>query len=62
MEELLTVKELAKLLKVRDSWVYDRTRRGGPELIPHIKIGRYIRFRTSEALEFLDQHRRVERG
>jgi excisionase family DNA binding protein len=41
---LLTVKELAELLNLRESWIYDRTAGSGPELIPHIKFGRQVRF------------------
>src|SRR5881296_3028199 len=40
----LTVQELAQLLKVKVSWIYDRTRCTGPELIPHVRFGRQIRF------------------
>lgn len=44
--ELLTLDEVAALLKVPKSWIYERTRR---KLIPHIKIGKYLRF-SREAL------------
>ena len=44
MTKLWTVAELSERLNVPPGWVYDRTRREGPELIPHIKLGRYIRF------------------
>ena len=43
--ELLTVPEIASALKVPVSWIYDRVRRSGPEQIPHIKLGKYLRFR-----------------
>ena len=39
-----TIDELAKFLRVGRSWIYDRTRENGPELIPHIKVGKYLRF------------------
>jgi excisionase family DNA binding protein len=45
--ELLTVDEVAALLKVSKSWIYEHTRsRGAPrsERIPHVKIGKYVRF------------------
>ena len=38
MDRLITVKELAKILHVPVSWIYDRTRKAGPETIPHYKI------------------------
>ncbi len=37
-------KTLANQLGVPVSWIYDRTRRNGPETIPHLKLGKYIRF------------------
>lgn len=40
-EELLTVEDVAPLLKVRPEWVYAAVRRGD---FPHVKVGRYIRF------------------
>ena len=43
-DELMTVSEIAALLKVPVSWVYARTRRPGIEKIPHVKLGNYLRF------------------
>jgi hypothetical protein len=42
--DLMTVKETAHMLHVPISWVYGRTRRRGKERIPHIKLGKYLRF------------------
>lgn len=53
MKEYLTAVELAQKLKVPISWIYDRTRKDGPEKIPHYKIGKYIRFSESEVLEYM---------
>lgn len=53
MEEMLNIHELATRLKVPVSWIYDRTRKGGPERLPHYKVGKYIRFRESEVLDYL---------
>ena len=39
-----TVEDLALHLRVPKTWVYDRTRENGPEVIPHIKLGKYVRF------------------
>ncbi len=39
-----SVDEVAEYLGVPRSWIYDRTRKNGPEVIPHIKLGKYIRF------------------
>ena len=56
--ELLTVADVAALLKVSKSWVYEHTRsRGRPrsERIPHIKIGKYVRFDPQLVRAFLDR-------
>jgi hypothetical protein len=42
--KFLDVKGLAEYLGVPIGWVYDRTRRNGPEEIPQIRFGKYIRF------------------
>jgi excisionase family DNA binding protein len=40
-DELLTLDEVAAMLRVPRSWIYERTRR---KLIPHVKLGKYLRF------------------
>lgn len=52
-EQFIDAKELAAKLKVPISWVYDRTRNGGPDRIPFLKLGRYVRFIESEVLAYL---------
>ena len=42
--DLMTVEQIAGVLNVLISWVYGRTRRRGKERIPHIKLGKYLRF------------------
>jgi excisionase family DNA binding protein len=62
LHELLTVDEVAKVLKVSRSWVYEHTRsRGIPrsERMPHIKIGKYVRFDARAVREFLERKCRV---
>ena len=49
--ELITAKELAKRLNVQVSWIYRRTRLG-QEAIPHVRIGKYVRFDWEAVLEF----------
>ena len=59
--ELLTVADVAALLKVSKSWVYEHTRsRGTPrsDRIPHIKIGKYVRFDPNAVRTFLDRQAR----
>lgn len=44
-EELLTIEEVAKLLKVKPSWLYTAAQRGD---VPRVKVGKFVRFRESE--------------
>ena len=58
LDELLTVEEVAELLKVSRSWVYEHTRaRGVPasERLPHIKVGKYVRFDARAVRAFLEK-------
>jgi excisionase family DNA binding protein len=58
LHELLTVEEVAALLKVSKSWVYEHTRgRGTPrsEQLPHVKLGKYVRFDLRSVRAFLDR-------
>jgi excisionase family DNA binding protein len=58
VEQLLTVREVAELLRVPVSWVYERTRRRGSERLPHVKVGKYVRFRPAEIEAYLETLRR----
>ncbi len=57
-ERLWTVEEVADLFQVPSSWVYDRTRRRGQEQLPHLKLGKYLRFEENAVREYLERHRR----
>ena len=48
-DKLIDVRELAALLHVPISWLYERTRTGA---IPCIRLGKYIRFNPQEVLAF----------
>jgi excisionase family DNA binding protein len=54
-EELLTVDDVAALLKVSRSWVYEHTRARGPrtDRLPFVKIGKYVRFQSRAVADFL---------
>jgi hypothetical protein len=54
---LLTVHEVADLLQVPVSWVYERTRRHGAEQLPHFKLGKYLRFEARTLVEFIQRQR-----
>jgi excisionase family DNA binding protein len=51
--DLMTVGETARVLNVPVSWVYERTRRRGKERIPHIKLGKYLRFEVAAVRTWL---------
>ncbi len=50
---LLTVAEVAQLLRVPRSWVYEHTRLSSRPRLPHVKLGKYLRFRRAELDSFL---------
>ena len=55
--ELLTVGEVAAMLKVSKSWVYEHTRsRNVPraERLPHLKVGKYVRFEPRAVRAFIE--------
>ena len=59
---LLTVADVAALLKVSKSWVYEHTRsRGVPrsERLPHIKLGKYVRFDPAAVREFVKRRSKL---
>ena len=58
LDALLTVEDVASLLKVSRNWVYEHTRsRGAPrsERLPYIKIGKYLRFEARAVRAFLEK-------
>jgi len=50
MEKLLTIDELAKVLSVKKSTIYQWVHL---ELIPHMKVGRLLRFREEDIQKWL---------
>jgi excisionase family DNA binding protein len=54
---LLTVEEVAELLRVPLSWVYERTRNRSVDRIPGFRLGKYWRFREADVLAWLDRQR-----
>jgi len=56
--QLLTPEELAENLKVPVSWVYEHCRRRAVNCLPGFKIGKYIRFRESDVLDWLSKQSR----
>ena len=55
----LTIDEAAALIRVPKSWLYERTRTNA---VPHLKLGKYLRFDQEEFLAWARQFRRDGRG
>jgi excisionase family DNA binding protein len=55
----LTIDEAAALIRVPKSWLYERTR---TNTIPHLKLGKYLRFDRDELAAWARQFRRDGRG
>ncbi len=49
-DPLLTADEVAALLQVTKAWVYAETR---AKRIPHVPLGRYVRYRRSAVLAWI---------
>lgn len=56
---LLTAEEVAALLRVTPAWVYTETRRNH---IPHVRLGRYVRYRADALAEWMDELERRARA
>jgi excisionase family DNA binding protein len=50
-EVLLTISEGAKLLRVPESWIYDRTRRNA---VPLVRLGKYVRLPKNALLRWAE--------
>jgi excisionase family DNA binding protein len=53
-DALVTAEYVAELLEVPVSWVREHTRNG---TIPHIKLGRYVRYDKSEIAAWIEHLR-----
>ena len=58
-QTLLRVEDVASRLGVPKSWVYERTRRRGRDRLPHLKVGKYVRFRAEDINRYLEALRRA---
>jgi len=52
MNKLLTPDEVAELLSVRKSTIYQWTHQG---FIPHVKLGKFVRFREGDVNKWLEK-------
>jgi predicted DNA-binding transcriptional regulator AlpA len=53
-DEILTVGEVAELLKVRVTWVYEHSRPRCRQPLPSFKMGKYLRFRAQDIQTYVD--------
>jgi excisionase family DNA binding protein len=51
-QALLTAPQVAELLSVPESWVREHTRN---ESLPHLKLGRYRRYRLESIVHWLEE-------
>jgi excisionase family DNA binding protein len=57
LHELLTVDEVAALLKVSKSWVYEHVRSSVSGRLPAVKLGKYVRFDRDDIRAYLNAKR-----
>ena len=62
--EIIDSKQLATRLRVPESWVRDRVRVRSDDPLPHVKIGRYVRFEwgSPDLVEWWARHRVSKQG
>ena len=56
-DRLLTAEQVGEMYQVPKSWVYGRTRKRGVERLPHLKLGKYLRFEEGAVREFLERQK-----
>lgn len=61
MDEILTPSQVANRLQVEPSWVYEQTRVRATvrnrDPLPHIKLGRYLRFDWKDVLSWVERRK-----
>ncbi len=55
-----TIDELVARTKLPKSWIYSRTRETGPDAIPRLKMGKYLRFVPCEVDAWLRKQSEAE--
>jgi excisionase family DNA binding protein len=61
-DELLTVNDAARFLRVTVSWVYEHTRDDAEDRLPFVKLGKYVRFDRTDLRQFIDAKRQAARS
>ncbi len=52
-KELVTINEMAEILKVKPSWLYFRTMKTGDNAIPRVNVGKYIRLNPDAVMQWI---------
>jgi len=58
MNKLLTPQEVADLLSVNKSTIYQWTHQG---YIPHVKLGKFVRFNQEKVMEWVERKSKAGR-
>jgi predicted DNA-binding transcriptional regulator AlpA len=53
--DVLTVEEVAALLRVTTNWVHEKCRARARDPLPHRNVGRYLRFRRSAIIAWFNR-------
>lgn len=51
MNELLTIDEMSARLKTKKTWIYRKVMEGA---IPHLKMGKYLRFEPEKVFQWIE--------
>ena len=57
-QNLISIKEMAKILDVPVSWLYSRTRTNE---IPHFKVGKYVKFSPEAVLQWIQEKNKIRK-
>jgi predicted DNA-binding transcriptional regulator AlpA len=56
--DLLEAKDVARLFKVKESWVRSATRSRARAPMPHVMVGRYVRFQEAAVRAWLETRKK----
>jgi excisionase family DNA binding protein len=59
LRNLINAQELARLLGVSPVFIYRRTAKNHPDPVPHLKVGRHLRFDPAAVEKWLEARRRA---
>ncbi len=61
-QSLLKTGEVCDRFKVSRDWVYHRVRPDALDSLPYVRLGRVLRFEPEKVQQYLEAHRKIERG